>query len=124
MQKKVFLILISLVILLGFSLIYKYKEEIQYFFEESTNPPVGAYMDLERLEQHKKGECLITFQCEDIGIIECDWSCEKPLRPYSYLNMQTGEVIGHCSKFCVTQLGKNLKFLCSECYPNEWTCEM
>ncbi len=81
-------------------------------------------MDLERLEQHKKGECLIIFRCENIGIVECDWSCEKPLRPYSFLKLDTGEVIGYCSKFCVTSLGRNLKFLCSECYPKEWTCEM
>ena len=124
MQKNIISVFLTLVILLTVSVTYKYKDEIRYFFEESKNPPIGAYMDLERLEHHKKGECLVTFKCEDLGIVECDWSCEKPLRPYSYMNMNTGEVIGYCSKFCVTELGKKLKFLCSECYPSEWTCEM
>ncbi len=124
MHKKDFFIFGSLLILLSFSFLYKYREDIKYFFEKSANPPLGVYMDLERLEQHKKGECLITFRCENIAIVECDWSCDRPLSTYSYMNLDTGEVIGYCSKFCVTKLGRSLKFLCSECYPKEWTCEM
>ena len=124
MQKSIIPLLITFAILVIVLVASKYGDEILYIFAESKNPPVGVYIDLERLEQHKKGECLVTYRCDIFGIVECDWSCEKPLRPYSYLNMKTGEVIGHCNKFCVTQLGRNLKFLCSECYPKEWTCEI